>query len=92
MRDPLSQKFAALADPTRRAMVARLSRGEANVLELANPFLKKMSLPAIAKHVKVLEKARLITKSRDAQRRPCKLNGPALRDVANWVEQYRAFW
>ena len=75
MQDHLSQTFAALADPTRRAMLAQLSKGEANVSELAKPFLKSMSLPAVTKHVKVLEKAGLITKTRDAQWRPCKLNG-----------------
>jgi DNA-binding transcriptional ArsR family regulator len=84
--------FAALADPTRRAMLARLSKGQANVSELARPFLKDMSLPAVTKHLKVLERAGLITKARDAQSRPCTLNGAALKDVADWVEQYRAFW
>lgn len=92
MEDMLSQTFAALADPTRRAMLARLSQGEANVSELAQPFLQKMSLPAITKHVKVLERAGLITKSKDAQWRPCRLRGAGLRDAADWVEQYRAFW
>jgi DNA-binding transcriptional ArsR family regulator len=92
MSDSLSQKFAALADPTRRAMLARLSRGEANISELARPFLKGMSLPAVTKHVKVLEKAGLITKSRDAQWRHCKLKTDALQDVADWMEQYRIFW
>ena len=92
MPDHLSQTFAALADPTRRAMLARLSKGEANVSDLARPFLKSMSLPAVTKHVKVLEKAGLITKTRDAQWRPCKLNGDALKDVADWMEQYRVFW
>jgi DNA-binding transcriptional ArsR family regulator len=92
MQDHLSQTFSALADPTRRAMLAQLSRGQANISDLARPFLKDMSLPAITKHVKVLEKARLITKTRDAQWRPCKLNGDAFKDVAGWMEQYRAFW
>ena len=92
MTDALSQTFAALADPTRRAMLARLSSGEANVSELARPFLKDMSLPAVTKHLKVLERARLVTKTRSAQYRPCKLNGDPLKDVANWVEHYRAFW
>lgn len=92
MPDHLSQTFAALADPTRRAMLAQLSQGEASVTELAKPFLKKMSLPAITKHVKVLERAGLITKSKDAQWRPCKLRGAGLRDAADWVEQYRVFW
>ncbi|MDZ4859152.1 MAG: metalloregulator ArsR/SmtB family transcription factor [Candidatus Hydrogenedentes bacterium] len=92
MQDHLSQTFAALADPTRRAMLARLARGEANVSDLAKPFLKDMSLPAVTKHVQVLEKAGLITKSRNAQYRPCKINGESLRDVVDWVEQYRTFW
>ena len=92
MRDKLSKTFAALADPTRRAMLARLSKGEANVSDLAKPFLKSMSLPAVTKHLKVLEHAGLVTKSRDAQWRPCKLNGVALKDAADWMEQYRVFW
>jgi DNA-binding transcriptional ArsR family regulator len=92
MTDQLSQTFAALADPTRRAMLARLSKGEASVTDLAKPFLKEMSLPAITKHLKVLEKAGLITKTRDAQWRPCKLNGAPLKDATNWMEQYRVFW
>jgi DNA-binding transcriptional ArsR family regulator len=92
MESNLSRTFAALADPTRRAMLAQLSKGEANVSDLAKPFLKEMSLPAITKHLKVLEKAGLITKSREAQWRPCKLNADALKDAADWMEQYRAFW
>lgn len=92
MHDTLSQTFAALADPTRRAMLARLAKGQANVSDLAKPFLKNMSLPAVTKHLKVLEKAGLITKTRDAQWRPCQLNGEAFRDVADWMEQYRIFW
>src|SRR6476469_9929943 len=92
MQDRLSQTFAALADPTRRAMLAQLSQGEASVTELAKPFLKKMSLPAITKHLKVLEKAGLVTKTRNAQWRPCKLNGEPLRLVSDWTEQYRIFW
>src|ERR1044072_2595520 len=92
MQDNLSQTFAALADPTRRAMLARLSKGEANVSDLAKPFLKSMSLPAITKHLKVLEKAGLVTKTKDAQWRPCRLNGAALKDVSDWMEQYRIFW
>jgi DNA-binding transcriptional ArsR family regulator len=92
MQDNLSQTFAALADPTRRAILAQLSKGEANVSDLARPFLNEMSLPAITKHLKVLEKAGLITKSRDAQWRPCKLNGDAFKDVSDWVEEYRMFW
>src|SRR6476660_7951744 len=92
MQDHLSTTFAALADPTRRALLARLSRGEANVSDLAEPFLAQMSLPAITKHLKVLESAGLVVKTREAQWRPCRLNGAPLRDVSNWMEQYRAFW
>lgn len=92
MPDQLSQTFSALADPTRRAMLAQLSKGEANVSDLAKPFLKDMSLPAITKHLKVLEHAGLITKSRDAQWRHCKINGEGLKDVVVWMEQYRMFW
>jgi DNA-binding transcriptional ArsR family regulator len=92
MRDQLSRTFAALADPTRRAILVRLSRGEASVSVLARPFLKKMSLPAITKHLKVLEEARLITKTRHAQWRPCTLNAQALKNAAGWMEQYRQFW
>jgi DNA-binding transcriptional ArsR family regulator len=92
VRDKLSKTFAALADPTRRAMLARLSRGEANVSDLAKPFLRSMSLPAVTKHLKVLEQAGLVTKTRDAQWRPCKLNGRGLKSAADWMEQYRAFW
>lgn len=91
-QDQLSLTFAALADPTRRAMLSRLSEGEANVSDLAQPFLKEMSLPAVTKHLKVLEKAGLITKTREAQWRPCKLNAEKLKDVADWMEQYRVFW
>ncbi|MEK7355665.1 MAG: metalloregulator ArsR/SmtB family transcription factor [Bdellovibrionota bacterium] len=92
MNDQLSQTFAALADPTRRAMLARLSQGEANVSDLARPFLKDMSLPAVTKHLKVLEKAGLVTKRRDAQWRPCKLNGAPLKSATDWMEQYREYW
>ena len=92
MDDCLTLTFSALADPTRRAMLARLSKGEASVGDLAKPFLKEMSLPAITKHLKVLERAGLITKSRDAQWRPCKLNGSPLKDASHWMEQYRSFW
>ena len=92
MEDRLSQIFAALADPTRRALLAQLSKGEANVSDLAKPFLKEMSLPAITKHLKVLEKAGLITKTREAQWRPCRLNGEALKGAADWMEQYRIYW
>jgi len=93
MLDTLTQTFSALADPTRRAMLARLARGgEANVSDLAKPFLGEMSLPAVTKHLKVLEKAGLITKARDAQRRPCTLNAEALKPAVDWMEQYRQFW
>lgn len=92
MQDHLSQTFAALADPTRRAILARLSRGEASVSDLARPFLKEMSLPAVTKHLKVLERAGLVTKTREAQWRPCRLNGAPLKDASAWMEQYRIFW
>jgi DNA-binding transcriptional ArsR family regulator len=92
MTDHLSQTFAALADPTRRAMLARLSKGEASVTDLAKPFLKEMSLPAVTKHLKVLETAGLVTKTREAQWRPCKLNGAPLKHATDWIEQYRVFW
>ena len=92
MQDSLSQTFAALADPTRRAMLARLSQGAATVSDLAQPFLKDMSLPAVTKHIKVLEKAGLVTKTREAQFRPCKINKDPLMDVAEWMEQYRVLW
>ena len=92
MEDHLNQTFAALADPTRRALLARLAQGETSVTDLARPFLKDMSLPAVTKHLKVLERAGLITKSRDAQRRPCRLNGARLKDAVAWIEQYRAHW
>ena len=92
MQDPLSLTFAALADPTRRAMLARLSKGKANVSDIAEPFLKNMSLPAVTKHLKVLERAGLITKSREAQCRPCKLNAPAFKAATEWMEQYRQYW
>ena len=88
--DPLSATFAALADPTRRAILARLSAGAASVTELAQPFA--MSLPAISKHLKVLERAGLIARARDAQWRPCSLAAQPLKDVADWVEHYRVFW
>lgn len=88
--DHLSITFAALADPTRRAILARLVTGEASVTELATPF--EMSMPAVTKHLKVLEHAGLIARSRDAQWRPCRLTATPLRDVADWVEHYRRFW
>ena len=88
--DHLSATFAALADPTRRAILARLSMGEASVTELAEPF--DISLPAISKHLKVLERAGLIARGRDAQWRPCRLEGGRLKEVSEWVSQYRRFW
>ena len=89
-RDPLSATFAALADPTRRAILARLVEGEAPVTELAEPFA--MSLPAVSKHLKVLERAHLIERSRHAQWRPCRLAPAPLKEVAGWVERYRRLW
>src|SRR5690349_15510267 len=88
--DPLSAKFAALADPTRRAMLARLALGETSVGDLAKPF--DISGPAISKHLKVLERAGLITRGRDAQWRPCKIEPQALKEVDDWLERYRRFW
>ena len=88
--DRLSTIFSALADPTRRAILARLSAGEATVTDLAAPF--SMSLPAISKHLKVLERAGLIVRGRDAQWRPCRLEPAPLRRVADWAHQYREFW
>jgi DNA-binding transcriptional ArsR family regulator len=88
--DRLSSTFAALADPTRRAILARLVSGEASVTELAEPF--EMSLPAISKHLKVLERAGLIERGRHAQWRPARLEAGPLREVADWVERYRTYW
>src|SRR5882724_1563777 len=88
--DRLNATFSALADPTRRAILARLALGETSVTELAEPF--EMSLPAISKHLKVLERAGLITRSREAQWRPCRLKATPLKDIADWVEHYRGFW
>lgn len=88
--DQLSATFHALADPTRRAILARLSEGEAAVTELAEPF--DMSLPAVSKHLKVLERAGLVKRGRDAQWRPCSLDASPLEQAADWVEQYRRFW
>jgi DNA-binding transcriptional ArsR family regulator len=88
--DRLTSTFAALADPTRRAILARLASGEASVTELAEPFA--MSMPAVSKHLKVLERAGLIARGREAQWRPCRLEAGPLRDVARWVEHYRRFW
>jgi len=90
MADHLSETFGALADPTRRAILARLASGEASVTELAAPF--DMSMPAISKHLKVLERAGLIARGREAQWRPCRLQAGPLQDVAGWVEHYRRFW
>ena len=88
--DNLSRVFGALADPTRRAILARLSTGEAGVQELAKPF--DMTLPAISKHLKVLEKANLISRGKDAQWRPCALEGAALKQASDWIGEYRRFW
>lgn len=91
MPDPLSLKLQALSDPTRRAILAKLQvDGEATVNDLAKPFI--MSLPAISKHLKVLEKAGLITRSRNAQQRPCKISPKGLQEVADWMNSYRAMW
>ena len=89
-QDHLSSVFAALADPTRRSILARLSAGEASVTELAEPF--EMTLPAVSKHLKVLERAGLIARGRDAQWRPARLEAGPLKDVAEWMEPYRRFW
>jgi len=88
--DPLSATFAALADPTRRAILSRLVAGEATVTELAEPF--DMTMPAITKHLKVLERAGLITRGREAQWRPCRLEARPLHEVADWLGQYQQFW
>lgn len=90
MQDHLSTTFAALADPTRRAILARLARGEASVTALAEPF--EMSLPAVSKHLKVLENAGLIARGREAQWRPCRLEAAPLHEAADWIERYRRFW
>jgi len=90
MSDALSATFAALADPTRRAILARLSLGEASVGDLAEPFA--MSLPAVSKHLKVLERAGLITRGREAQWRPCRLKADPMKDAVAWLEQYQRFW
>ncbi|MEH1992007.1 MAG: metalloregulator ArsR/SmtB family transcription factor [Nostoc sp.] len=88
--EQLSLTFAALADPTRRAILAHLAKGEASVSELAKPF--KMSLPAISKHIKVLERAGLIVRGREAQWRPCQIQAQPLKEAADWIEQYRQLW
>ena len=86
----LDATFSALADPTRRAILARLALGETSVMELAKPFA--MSLPAVSKHLKVLERAGLIARSREAQFRPCRIEAKALKDIDGWLETYRRFW
>jgi DNA-binding transcriptional ArsR family regulator len=90
MHDQLSSTFAALADPTRRAILARLALGETSVTELAQPF--DMSMPAVSKHLKVLQRAGLIARGREAQWRPCRLDAGPLKDAASWIEEYRRFW
>ena len=90
MTDQLSSTFAALADPTRRAILARLASGECSVTELAEPF--EMSLPAVSKHLRVLERAGLIARARSAQWRPCRIDAGPLKQVAEWTEQYRRIW
>src|SRR6202034_1363583 len=90
MDDSISSTFAALADPTRRAILARLALGETSVTELPEPF--EMSMPAVSKHLRVLERAGLITRGREAQWRPCKLKAEPLREAAGWLEEYRRFW
>jgi len=90
MQDHLSHTFAALADPTRRAILARLALGETSVTELAQPF--EMSMPAVSKHLKVLERAGLIVRGREAQWRPCRLDANPLKQAASWIEEYRRFW
>ena len=88
--DPLSATFAALADPTRRAILARLAQGECTVTTLAAPF--DMSMPAVSKHLRVLERAGLIARGREAQWRPCRIDAAPIKDVADWAERYRAIW
>ncbi len=90
MQDPLSSTFAALADPTRRAILARLAMGETSVTELARPF--EITMPAVSKHLKVLERAGLIVRGREAQWRPCRLKAGPLKEAAGWIEDYRRFW
>ena len=90
MTDQLSTTFAALADPTRRAILARLASGQCSVTELAEPF--EMSLPAVSKHLRVLERAGLIARGREAQWRPCRIEAAPLKEVAEWTERYREIW
>jgi DNA-binding transcriptional ArsR family regulator len=90
MEDPISSTFSALADPTRRAILARLALGETSVTELAAPFA--MSMPAVSRHLRVLERAGLIARGREAQWRPCKLKAEPLKQAADWLDEYRRFW
>jgi len=90
MQDQLTSTFAALADPTRRAILARLALGETSVTELAKPF--EMSMPAVSKHLKVLERAGLIARAREAQWRPCRLEASPLKEAASWIDEFRRFW
>ena len=90
MQDQLSHTFAALADPTRRAILARLALGETSVTEIAKPF--EMSMPAVSKHLKVLERAGLIVRGREAQWRPCRLEAAPLKEASSWIEEFRRFW
>jgi DNA-binding transcriptional ArsR family regulator len=92
MKDHLSQTFSALADPTRRAILDRLTLGEANVSDISRPFMKEMSLPAITKHLKVLENAGLIHKTREAQWRKCAISPEPMKEALGWMDPYRAFW
>jgi DNA-binding transcriptional ArsR family regulator len=92
MPDGLSQTFSALADPTRRAILAQLAHGDANVSDLALPFMEAMSLPAVTKHLKVLERAGLVRKTRAAQWRTCSLNPQPLKEATDWIEEYRRMW
>jgi len=92
MSDKLTKIFSALADPTRRAILTQLLEGEANVTDLAKPFLNEMSLPAVTKHLKVLENAGLIIKTKAAQWRSCQINAAPLKDATDWIDQYREHW
>lgn len=92
MQDHLSMTFSALADPTRRAILAQLAQGESNVSDLAKPFMREMTLPAITKHLKVLENAGLIQKTKSAQWRTCSISPAPLKEATDWMEQYRELW
>lgn len=92
MKDHLSQTFQALADPTRRALLAQLAQGASNISDLSKPFTRKLSQPAITKHLKVLENAGLIHKTKDAQWRKCSLSAEPLKEASGWIDQYREFW